>query len=204
MVSLTIAAPSTKPLNSKMGTLEKQLPTDRKICYAVSVSGPGIEKSAANPCSPELSMTAGFVEPGKLIEVLVPKGDGRRIELYMFLQKVGENTSCPFMASPLPPVLLKQTYLLGKVEGVSLQKDSEEIEVPFSFSGLDQNIVQTLNLPQSCLPIQDPIAGENGKRFGIYTGAQKSSGGGYKLYGIVGKPTESKTASGGGFRIIAK
>ena len=66
------------------GELEKQLPTDRKICFAVSISGPGIEKFAFIQCLPEFSITAGFVELENLIDVLVPKGDGRRIELFIF------------------------------------------------------------------------------------------------------------------------
>lgn len=180
------------------------LPTDRKLCYGVSISGPGIDKTAASQCSPELSATAGFVEAGGLMEVVIPKGEGRRIELYLFAQKAGENNPCPQMGSVLPLTRLKQVYLLGKVEGLSLLKDVEEVEIPITFSGIEQNITQTLALPSSCLGNQDPDGNENHKRFGIYTSSQKSLGAGYKLYGVVGKPTDSKVLSGGGFKLIVK
>ncbi len=180
------------------------LPTDRKLCYGVSISGPGIDKTAASQCSPELSATAGFVEAGGLIEVVIPKGEGRRIELYLFAQKAGENNPCPQMGSVLPATRLKQVYFLGKVEGLSLVKDTEEVEIPITFSGIEQNIAQTLALPSSCLANQDPAVNENHKHFGIYTSSQKSSGAGYKLYGVVGKPTDKKVLTGGGLRLIVK
>lgn len=210
--ALTPAALTQKDKLKKTKQNQKQdqltslavLPTDRKLCYGVSISGPGIDKTAASQCSPELSATAGFVEAGGLIEVVIPKGEGRRIELFLFAQKVGENNPCPQMGSVLPPTRLKQVYLLGKVEGLSLLKDIEEVEIPITFSGIEQNIAQTLALPPICLANQDPAVNENHKRFGIYTSSQKSSGAGYKLYGVVGKPTDTKVLSGGGLKLIVK
>lgn len=201
-----IKAKKNQKQNQKQNQLTSlaALPTDRKLCYGVSISGPGIDKTAASQCSPELSATAGFVEAGELMEVLIPKGEGRRIELFLFAQKVGENNPCPQMGSVLPPTRLKQVYLLGKVEGLRLLKDTEEVEIPVAFSGIEQNIAQSLALPPSCLTIQEPIGNENHKRFGIYTSSQKSSGAGYKLYGVVGKPTDSNVLSGGGFKLIVK
>src|SRR5690606_27352661 len=99
--TITIRVPKAANMSRKSGGVGSMaaLPSDRKSCYAVSVTGPGITMSPSHICAPPTGLRAGFVEPGAMIEMQVPKGKDRKIELFAFLQSPGQDLPCPVFAA---------------------------------------------------------------------------------------------------------
>lgn len=177
------------------------LPDGQKICYGVNVTGPGITNTASSACSLETGLTAGFVAEGDFIEIVVPQGEKRKIELYLFSLKEATAT-CPSIDDPISTEQLSQIYLVGTVESVDLFKMTETIEIPVVFPGLSQSLAQTLTLPTSCFPTASPT--QSTSKFQITTASQSSSAGGIRLIGEAGRATTSGELVGSGLKLIIK
>ncbi len=177
------------------------LPTDRRLCYGVSISGPGIPGFAGSYCAPLTGTVAGFVEEGQVLELFVARGENRTVELYMFAMPVGSTAACPAMGANMQGTGLKSTYLVGSKTGVSLLNDVETVEIALSFPGLNTSVATQLNAPATCTPGAAPI---NHSGFHISSGAGPVTGPGIKLLGRIGRPQSGTTATGAGLILHGK
>lgn len=210
---VSIRAPQSN--DSSMFQSASPIPSNRKACYGISVSGPGITSVAAQSCSPQTGITAGFVASGGVISASVPRGEGRKIDLYLYLMAEGDNSACFAMGASFIPSQLDKIYLLGSVSNVTLARDSEEVTIFANFPGVSENIAKQLSFPSSCIvaaPSPDPSPSDssppgNGldvrSGFRVSSGAQLSTGSGIKLYGRAGNIQKSQIATGSGILLKA-
>lgn len=182
---VSIRTPSTPLLgkSSSLAASDKSVVGTRKECYAVSVTGPGIagtagHTAAAPTCSPETGLIAGFVGNGQELSLEIPRGDKRKFELYLFLQKEGEDNPCPTMGATIPKSLLMQTYLIGTTEDVSLLSADSVVDIRMNFPGYPNNLAKQMELPYSCLP-QNAESGH--LNFQISSSRGYSSGAGLQM-----------------------
>lgn len=198
--TLTIKAPQANALG-KVGALAA-LPANRKACYGVNVTGPGILMNRGNACSPETGVIAGFIESGQIIQASVPQGVDRKIELLVYLQAVGENLPCDQLGPAFTAGQILNTYIVGKATGVNMGQPVVEVEITLNFPGLANHIKQQLSLSDSCFVATNPSVGNSG--FQISTGQGYSSsaaGAGIHLKARVGRVGESKVLTGTGYEL---
>jgi hypothetical protein len=193
--TLRIQTPTRDQLSKSGVNSFAALPTDRRLCYGVSIRGPGITGFPGNTCAPETGVVSGFVEAGQPLEVFVARGENRTIELYMYTMPVGDLDPCPVMGGRMEGTPLKSTYLVGSKSGVALLNDVETVEITLAFPGLSTSVATQLNVPATCTPGAAPA---------VYSGYQVSSGvgtangTGIKLLGRIGRPQSGTTATGAG------
>lgn len=193
--SIVIQAPSVQKASS-VGSMSA-IPTNRKACYGVSVTAPDIS-SQASECSPTTGIVGGFVESGGLLELTIPKGSDRKIDLYLYLMAEGESGACPQMGQNLGGANLPKTYLIGSVGGVSLQNEVESVSITATFPGLNNHLAQQFTLPASCAPTPNP----NNMTSSHVTAAQGiATGTGIKLIGTVGRANSAPIATGTGYKL---
>lgn len=176
------------------------LPSQRKPCYGVSISGPGIETHSGS-CSPQLGALAGYVGEGGTIELQVPSGQQRKIDLYMYLLPANSNASCPQLVHPLAMNDLQNIYLVGSVSGVNLVNEVETVEIPVNFTGVHNHIARQLTLPATCV-----VAGPSNSTFQISAGAgiAKDISSTIRLKGRIGVAVPAASATGGSIRLDGK
>lgn len=189
--SLIIQTPHRQQLSKSGLNAFVALPTDRRLCYGVSIKGVGIDGFAGSSCAPATGIVGGFIEEGQALEVFVPRGENRTVELYLYAMPVGSTASCPEMAQNLQGEGLKSTYLIGSKTGVSLLNDVETVEIVVDFPGLANTLASQLNVPASCTPGLTP----NKKGFHVSVAAGTASNAIYQLRGRIGRPQSGTTAT---------
>lgn len=195
---LIIQAPQS--LN-KVGALAA-LPANRKVCYGVNVTGAGITPNAAS-CSPPTGVLAGWIEPGKEIIVSVPKGTGRKVELYIYLLPENQNLPCPLLGKTVPGNQIKDAFLVATANNITVSDQTDPVMMTLNFQGLTQHLGVEYSLPASC------TAGSGGGGsgpvgFGTSTAAGEVTGTGMKMYGRVGQPQDGKVLSGAGIKLYVR
>lgn len=198
--SLVIQTPTRQQLSKSGVSAFAALPTDRKICYGVSIKGPGIEGFPGSSCAPATGIVGGFVEEGTPLEVFVNRGENRTIELYLFTLPVGSTSACPGMGQNLQGPGLTSTYLIGSKTGVSILNDVETVEITVSFPGLASSVATQMSVPLSCTPGVAPQR----SGFRVSTAAGTLTGGGFKLKGRVGQPNSGTLATGSGYKLFGR
>lgn len=190
--SLIIQTPTREQLSKSSVNTFAALPTNRRLCYGVSISGPGITGFAGSSCAPATGTVSGFVEEGQPLEIFVARGENRTIDLYMFTMPVGSTAPCPAMGVNLQGPGLKSTYLVGTKTGVSLLNDVETVEISLSFPGLSTSVATQLNTPASCTPGAAPASPD----FHITSGIGTATAAGLQLKARIGRPQSGTTATG--------
>ncbi|MGE4132929.1 MAG: hypothetical protein AB7F86_14910 [Bdellovibrionales bacterium] len=198
---ISIRAPKSLNAANKTGGVGAMaaMPSDRKACYAVSVTGSSIPSDRGNICNPTTGLRAGFVEPGGLIQLEVPRGPARKIELLAFLQPTGQNNPCPPFNAALTDSQLQNTFIVGTADNVDMSSDVVDVTIDASFPGLTQHIAQVLALPLTC----SAAVGDNPPGFHVSAGEMTATGTGLILKGRVGRAV-ANVASGGGITLKAK
>lgn len=201
--TLTIQAPQALNSMNKSGGVGAlaAMPTNRKACYGVNVSGPGIFSHQTDSCSLMVGMMAGFIEPGEMIELKVPKGEGRRVELYAYLQDPGQNLPCPEFTKSLTPMQVTHIFQVGLATGVNNSGEKTEVEIVASFPGVTNYLAQQLAMPATCS--SGVVVNVNRPGFQVSSGQRVATGGTVKLIGRLGRAGPG-TTTGGGIRLMTK
>lgn len=184
------------PKAEKLSGLSTPWPSDRKACFGVNVTSSDI---AANypSCSPVTGIVKGYVESDQVIEVDVPMGKSRKIDLYLYLQPTGQNNPCPNIGPSFGGTNLTNTYLIGTATA-DIVNQIETVNITASFPGLSQNIAVNYSLPSTCTASSIP-PGNPG--FHISADAGTALGSGYKLKGKIGTQVSGNTLTGTGFKL---
>lgn len=185
------------PKAEKLSGLSTPWPTDRKACFAVNVTATDI--SAKYPsCSPITGITGGYLEGDQTLEVNVPLGKNRKIDLYLYLQPTGQNNPCPNLGSSFAGNNLSHTYLIGTTTS-DIVNPVETVNITATFPGLSQNIAQVNSMPTSCTAGSAPPPGN--PNFHVSTSAGTATGTGYKLKSKIGTQVSGNTMTGTGFKL---
>ena len=176
------------------------MPSNRKACYGVNITGPGIGTSKANLCSPSTGLTAGYVEPGANIELSVPRGSARKIEVFAFLQDVGQNNACSQFNPSMSAAELLNTYRIGSTT-VDIQSAVVEVNISMDFPGESNHLASLLTLPSSCT---STAGSPNRPGFGVNGLSGVASSGSVVLYGNVRLSGSGQSASNGSVKLIAQ
>ncbi len=195
--TISIRAPSA---SNKVGAMST-LPANRKACYGISITGPGIPNVRASDCSPETGVLGGFVNPGDLIQAEVPQGSNRHINLYVFLEKVGENNPCPAMGGVFAVSQLSQIYLVGSTSNLTLSGSEQTVDITANFPGVTQNIAVTSAMPATCVATT-PSNGPKG--FRVSSASHLATGTGIKMFAHVGRAERATTLTGTGIKLKVK
>jgi len=176
---LKIETPDAETLRShKIGASNTSLPASRKVCYAVNITASDIPPKSA-PCTPALGVFAGFIQEGGTIELEVPRGSGRQIDLYMYLLPQNNNGPCPQSTNSFAGLDLASLFLVGTQQNLDLSQDTQTVTIDVQFPGLTQHIGQQMNLPSSCVAQERTI---NKVGFSINTGS------GFATHSVNGNP----------------
>ncbi len=204
--TITIQVPRAANTANKTGGVGAMsaLPTDRKVCYGINVSGPGINGESGNSCSPPTSIRAGFVEPGSEVSVSVPKGSNRVVHLFAFLGEPGQTSPCPEFASNLSPSQLVHTYKIGTATNIDISADQTVVEITADFPGLSNHIAAQLGLPATCTAGATPPAGRPGFSAGSGGGKATDVGNTVTMYSSFGRAHSGQTAVGGNITLKTK
>jgi hypothetical protein len=141
----------TKFLNRK-GMSALGVPTE---CYAVSISGPGIEDNPRT-CGPTTGIIAGFAASGETLTLDVPTGSDRVVSVYLYYTSPGQ-TSCPSWSIGFDDsfgINYLYTYKLAESAGITLRKTEESISISVMDPSMDALPVLTqLGMEASCIPV---------------------------------------------------
>lgn len=121
------------------------LPADKKACYGVKVTGPGIVPMPQQ-CGANLGVYSGFVAEGESLALEVPKGDSRVFELVVYL--TGLNDACPLWNENFgsSTTQLQSTYIAGKAENIKLDQAEHTVVINFDFPGVANSVNATQGL----------------------------------------------------------
>lgn len=197
MSSISIKVPNAL---HKVGSLAA-MPTDRKACWGINVTGSNIPTRKGNSCSPVTGIIGGFVEPGGVIEAEVPKGRSRKIELFAYLLPAGDTSACPAFGIAMTTAQTTSTYTVAVANGVDMVNDVTVVEMTADFPGLSNHIAQTQALPLTCGALADT---PNTPGFHVSGGAETASGAGMRMVLRTGRPVGRQEASGGGIRLVTE
>jgi hypothetical protein len=137
-------------LSSKTGEVSalEALPTDKKICYGINVTGPGITAPSV-PCLTSVGTVAGFAPENSDLSIVVPRGSGRSFELLVALVEL--DADCPSLSTAgLNSSTLNRTFISGRTDNVTLSNPEETVTIQLSFPGLDKAMAKEPNVA-SCL-----------------------------------------------------
>lgn len=187
------------PTASKIGALAA-VPAGRTLCYGVSIKGSGIASTPATSCKPEVGTLLGFVGPNGELKGEVLKGDARTFDVFLWVQKAGDNLPCPAGVAGLASIPSNQLYLLGSVPNIKLALDSETVSIPTTYPGDANHLAQINSYPSSCSPslVASASAYQISTAEGVVTGA------GYILQGRVGRVTDGPILTGAGIKLRVK
>lgn len=131
-----IQTPTLSELRGKVGVFNLPSSSEFKVCMGVHVTGSGISSSRANSCSPEVGLSAGFVEAGQAMSLTIPKGNGRNFSLLVYVAQLNE--SCPGLTSSIlgSPIEQFRSFQAGAKTGVNLSSDNENVTIDLLFPGL--------------------------------------------------------------------
>ncbi|HAG90693.1 MAG TPA: hypothetical protein DCL41_02410 [Bdellovibrionales bacterium] len=187
----------------KVGSLA--LPANRKACFGVSVTGPGIEVPPADACSPQMGRIGGFKALGESIELAVPKGLNRKIDLYVFLQAEGVNQECPQIGARLSASQLLNTYLVASKSNVEILANDVSVSINYSFPGVDNHLAAQMSLPSTCTDTTTtPTSNANRFEVSVSTGKSANTGNSIVLKGRVGAFAPDKVLTGSNIKLYVR
>ncbi len=194
---LRIQAPNSQALSKSSFNALSSIPSNRKACYGVNVTAADLP-TESTVCSPNMGIVAGFVEENQIIEVEVPRGSKRKIDLYLYLLPAGNNGACPTFNKKLENLEISSTFIMGSAIDVELNQDKQTVSIDMEFPGLSAHIGQQLALPTTC---QGNSAHERNTGFHLSTSQGIATGGSIRLHGRIGRPTPGTTATGGSIKL---
>jgi hypothetical protein len=155
-VMVSIRVPARDQLSQTLSAQSVSLPTDKRVCYGIHVSGKDIPVGLPETsCHGNFSQTAGFVAEGETITLSVSKGSARIFELYVYLTDLG--STCPSWNAVFESN--QQNYdkvmLSGTSGQVNLVNDEEYVSLSLNYPGID-NSLGTLSGNSACISTPPP------------------------------------------------
>lgn len=128
--------------------------TESGFCYYINITGPGISQTPYS-CAPTEGINLGFLEPLKEIQIDVPYGNDRAIELYGYLAR--ENEVCSELSSSLISVPINRLFRMAQKKQLEIATKQTEIVLEISFPGIFRNIGVDTGMNSDCFKNLEPI-----------------------------------------------
>lgn len=158
---ISIKTPNRYELQSRLGL--SSIPTDKKVCYAISVTGPDIPSVAA--CGEATGAISNFVAEGQELSIEVLKGSNRNFKLYAYY--IDPSSACGvFDFAGINAAAWGDTYSAGGVSGISLANDQEYISIPLSISSTSIGAASGIS---ECASSSSPSTGAPQMRAMLYS-----------------------------------
>lgn len=141
---------------------------------------------------PAFGALAGFVESGGLLDLTVPRGTNRQIELYLFLMNAGDNGACPGLGK-FTSSYFSNIYKVASLSNVTLSKSVEVVEIDAVFPGETQNLAVQMSIPATCTAGAPP----NPYGFSISATSETVTNGSISLTGHIGSAPVASVTNGG-------
>lgn len=196
--SVSIYLPKVSELN-KVSALNV-FPANYRICYGVSVTATDISGFGGNSCSPKTGINKGFIESGNTIEMSIPRGTKRKIELYAYLIPDASSAPCPSMPANLGGALSENIYLIATADNIDTVDAVTTVNIEASFPGFPNHLAATIAAPASCFSVVSSLPG-----FRVLAGSQRIDQGTFIIKGRMGAVVEgSERSTSGGLMIRGK
>lgn len=170
-------------------------------CFAVNVVGDGIDPKI-NSCGPNVGIFSGFKTPGSTVQMIVPTGKNRSVEVYLF-NRASAGDSCPLdFSGPSPD----KFTLIGTVSAVDMTAPTTNVDITVAAPAAGVNLVTQLSLPGSCVasgtppPTPTPSAMGISRVFASKLNFTTSSG--YTANVRVSKQQDGEIHTGSGYTVI--
>ena len=151
--SVHISLPGT-PAQLKASSV--QALSDPTFCFYVNITGSGLTQTSS-ACAPAEGTSSGFVEPFAAVEILVPKGSGRTVELYGYIPRASE--TCATLGSALASVPVNRLFRLAQKPGIDMSADQVTVDLTEKFPGITQHYGLQGPLPPACYASLPPVIG---------------------------------------------
>ena len=129
------------------------IPAGYKACYALNVKAPDLD-GLGSTCHPKLGIFDGFYNLGQAVdgqnamEIIVPFGEQREVELLVYLIDETSTELCPFW-DPLG-VNYSNVYRVASQSGLKMIDPEMEITLNLDFPGMTSDISTTDGLSADC------------------------------------------------------
>jgi hypothetical protein len=137
---LKILVPQKSSFNTNWPNLDQ-------LCWGANITGEGIKNYQPAGCAFQWGLIGGMVESGKQIELTVPRGPKRKIEVFVW-QKLSAQTCLSHQQ--LTVAELQALYKVGEVKSFDIVKSIETIDVDVNFPSDSKSWLTTLGQEKSC------------------------------------------------------
>lgn len=175
---------SDKSLNTSLSS------STSNFCYFVNVLGPGLSQTPYT-CAPTKGVASGFAAPSSMVEMTVPRGDARIVELFGYVARAGE--TCSGLGSGLETVPVNRIFRMARAEGVDMNSDTTSVTLKMVFPGIKAHYGVQAGLASSCYASLQPIPVE-----ATDVSSPLLAGNRYKVIGKLGSGSSPKFKSSGG------
>lgn len=199
--SINIQIPEMRGSQKNLSALS--FPSTGTLCFIANATASDI-KSTQDTCLPEIGILSQFGKPGEeIILNSVPSGDNRKFEIYLFIVSAGQ--TCPAADfETLIKLDYSKFYSVGMVDGISISKDEETVNIDIAFPGAANSFLpkySALGCAGNVAPVT-PTAEYAPEKVNL--GGGIITGGSYKIRASVGGNVSSKEITGGSYKIKVK
>lgn len=161
------------------GSLNTNWPPLNELCWGANITGEGINNFNPASCALDWGLVGGLVESGKAIELSVPRGPKRNIEVFVW-KKTATETCKSY--SLLTAKNLVKVYKVGEVNNFDIVKSVETINVDVSFPSDNLSWLAKYNAEAACWAANDPTPdNESKKSLRVSYGIGSDEGTQYKI-----------------------
>ena len=148
---LTIQFPTSASTNSANKSDVSTLSFDwANVCYIVNVTGPGIAESRSNACEIPTGIFKGSVAPGGTMELEVPRGANRRLEVFIY-RRLASGDACPTLNDRFGTTDRSKVSRVAIVENILVDGD-RAVNVSVKEPTASDSLLAQFSLAASCLP----------------------------------------------------
>ncbi len=125
-------------------------------CFAVNITGEGINNSSPSRCDGQFGLFAGLVPAGGTIELQTSFGKNRTIDLFYVVSEQG-CTSININQGLAQVFGSNKVHRISRTQGVNFDQPEVVVEVQIDWPDRANSLAQLLSLPETCLRGEDPL-----------------------------------------------
>jgi hypothetical protein len=155
--------------------------------------------SAVGTCDLPIGVFSGSVAPGGSVNILVAKGQARKLEIFTYL-RTASSEACPALTGGFQDLNRDKIVRVGQVASFDVVDDQTDVSVNVTAPQVGESLITQYSLPSSCHgPVQAPSPGSRSAGFGLGH-AQLTSPSGYKI-DLKATALPGKELTGAGYTI---
>ena len=120
------------------------------VCYIVNVTGPGVSESKANACEIPTGVFKGSVPPGGSVELVVPRGANRRLEVFIY-RRLATGDTCPALQNGFGSTDRSRISRVAVVENILIDGD-RQVDVDVKVPTPADSLISQYSLAANCGP----------------------------------------------------